>query len=92
VDRILFVPVSVAGGVVAGLIGKKLFTAVWGTIDHEEAPRPEHRDVPIGKLLVALAIQGALFALVRGIVDHGSRQAYASLTGSWPGEEHPEPQ
>jgi hypothetical protein len=33
-----------------------------------------------------------LFALIRGLVDHGSRQAFARATGSWPGEERPEPE
>jgi len=33
VARILFVPFSVAGGLLAGLLGKKLFEQVWGMID-----------------------------------------------------------
>ena len=29
---------------------------------------------------------------MRGFVDHGSRRGFARLTGSWPGEEAPEPE
>ena len=67
--KLLFAPVSIGGGLVAGVIGRKLFTALWGLVDDQEAPKPEHRDVPRGKLLAALAIEGALFTLVRGLVD-----------------------
>lgn len=41
-----------------------------------------------GRLLV---IEGALFRLVKGFTDHGARQGFAKATGSWPGEEEPEP-
>ena len=61
-------------------------------IDDEEAPKAEHRQISLPKLAAALAIEGALFALIRGLVDHGSRQAFARATGSWPGEERPEPE
>jgi hypothetical protein len=43
------------------------------------------------KLLAALALEGVIFRVGRGLIDHGSRQAYGKLTGSWPGEERPEP-
>jgi hypothetical protein len=89
-DKILFTPISVGSGLVAGMIGRKLFGAVWGLVDDEEAPRPEYRRVQPIKLVAALAIEGALFALIRGLVDHGSRQAYLRLTGAWPGDEEPE--
>ncbi len=89
-SKILFVPVSVLSGLLAGVIGKRLFGAIWGLIDDQEPPKPEHRRVPLGKLVLALAIEGALFALVRGLVSHGSRQAFSRVTGAWPGEEEPE--
>lgn len=35
-------------------------------------------------------VEGALARLVRGLVDHGSRHAWARSTGEWPGEEQPD--
>jgi hypothetical protein len=90
--KLMFLPVSIGSGLLAGLIGKKLFEGIWGVIDDEEAPKPEHRHISFPKLIAALAIEGALFALIRGLVDHGSRQAFTRVTGSWPGEERPEPE
>ena len=90
--KLMFLPISLGSGLLAGLIGKKTFELIWGVIDDEEAPKAQHRQISLPKLVAALAIEGALFALIRGLVDHGSRQAFARATGAWPGEERPEPE
>jgi hypothetical protein len=89
-DKVLFTPISLGSGLLAGMIGRKLFRALWGLIDDEAAPKPEHRRVEPVKLVAALAVEGALFALIRGLVDHASRHAYLRLTGEWPGDEEPD--
>jgi hypothetical protein len=90
VSKLLFVPFSVIGGILAGIVGKKTFEALWGVVDNEEAPDPKHREISLKKLLPALVLEGAIFRAVRGLFDHGSRHAFHRLTGSWPGEERPE--
>ncbi len=90
--RILFAPFSIVAGVIAGLIGKKLFERLWGLVDNEEPPDAEHREIGIGKLLVALAVEGAIFRAVRGLGDHLSRRGFERATGRWPGEPEPEPE
>ena len=85
--KALFTPVSIIAGLLAGILAGKLFEAVWGLIDDDEAPGPEHRDVPWAKLLAALAVQGAIMRIVKGLVDRGSRQAFYGATGAWPGED-----
>jgi Protein of unknown function (DUF4235) len=89
--KLFFIPVSVAAGIVAGQASKKLFDAMWGLVDDEEAPHPHHREIPYAKLLAALVVEGAIARLVRGMVDHGARQGWSRVTGTWPGEERPEP-
>jgi hypothetical protein len=85
--KVIFLPVSLGGGLLAGAISKRLFGAVWGAIDKEEPPQAQHRDVHLGKLILALAIDGAVVRLVKGLVDRGARQGFQYLTGSWPGDE-----
>jgi hypothetical protein len=89
--KILFMPISIVAGLLAGQLSKKLFDLIWGQIDDKEAPRPKHRQVHLGKLALALVIEGALFRLVKGVVDWGARRGFWKATGSWPGEEQPEP-
>lgn len=90
--KLLFLPVSILGGLVAGLIGKKLFEQLWGLFDDQEPPDAEHKEVGYGKLVAALVLEGAIFRLVRGLFDHSARHGFERLTGAWPGEEAPEPE
>ena len=92
IARILFVPFSIVGGLLAGFAAKKVFEQVWGLIDEEEPPGPKHSEVSWVKLVLALALEGAIFRAVRGAFDHGSRSSFAWLTGIWPGERRPEPE
>ncbi len=88
--KVLFIPVSILGGLLAGLIGKKLFEWLWGLVDDQEPPDAQHQDVSWAKLVPALAVQGAVFGVTRGLTDHASRQAFYRATGAWPGEPEPE--
>ena len=90
--KLLFLPVSVVGGLIAGFVGKKVFDQVWGLIDEEEPPDSKHLEISWGKLLVAAAVQGAIFRAVKEATDHGTRRAFMNLTGTWPGEERPDPE
>ncbi len=90
--KILFIPVSVIGGFVGGFISKKVFEQAWGLIDEREPPKPEHRTPPWWKLIVAMALRGAVFQATRGVVDRASRQGFYNITGTWPGDERPDPE
>jgi Protein of unknown function (DUF4235) len=85
--KVLFLPISVLAGVLAGLVSKKLFAAVWSALDGAEPPDPKQRVDDYVKLAAALVLEGAMVRLVRGGVDHASRHGFARLTGAWPGEE-----
>ncbi len=90
-SKVLFIPFSIAAGFLAGLLGTKVFEAIWGLVDDEEPPDAQHREVSWPKLILALALQGAIFRAARGIADHGFRRSFYAATGQWPGEEEPEP-
>ena len=88
--KFIFIPIGVITGLITGQIAKKIFDQVWGLIDDEEPPLPKHREVEWPKVLAAAALQGAIFKVTRAATDHGSRRAFYSLVGSWPGEERPD--
>ena len=88
--KLLFIPFSLAAGLIAGLAAKKAFELAWGVVDDEEPPKPENRDTSWPKLAAALALEGAIFSAARGLADRGSRLGFYRLTGSWPGEEEPD--
>lgn len=88
--KLLFAPISIVSGLIAGIAGRKLFARLWALADKEQPPQPEHRAVTWPKLAGALVLEGAVFRLVKGAVDHASREWFARRTGRWPGEEAPE--
>ncbi|MEW2167761.1 DUF4235 domain-containing protein [Streptomyces sp. NPDC007084] len=72
---------SWAGGSLAGLA----FQKTWKAIRHEDnAPDALDRDRGWGEVLLAAAIQGAIFAVVRSAVDRSGAKAIERSTGVWP--------
>jgi hypothetical protein len=90
--KLVYLPIGILSGLLAGLIAKKIFEQLWGVIEDREPPEAKHREIEYPKLVAALLLEGAIFRLVRGLVDHGARRGFARLTGAWPGEEAPEPE
>jgi hypothetical protein len=88
--QVVFVPISILGGILAGAVARKAFDMIWAKVDEEEPPQPDHRQISLPKLAVALVLEGAIFRLVKGLFDHGVRRGFARWTGAWPGEERPE--
>jgi len=89
-SKVLFTPVSVISGLLAGLVASKLFEFIWGRVAGQEAPDPNQRAISWPALIVAMTLEGAIFRVVRGLVDRGARVAFVRATGSWPGEEVPD--
>ncbi len=85
--KLLFAPVGISAGLIAGLLGKKAFEKAWAVFDEEDPPEPDQRYAPTAKLIAALAVEGAIFRVVKGITDHQARKAFAGATGRWPGED-----
>lgn len=86
-SKLLFRPVAIVSGLLAGILSRRAFALLWRAIDEEQPPQPESRRASVGKLALALSLQGAVFSLVKGLVDHASRQWFARFTGRWPGDE-----
>lgn len=83
----LFAPIGILAGLAAGLAARKGFERLWALIDEEDPPNPGDRELSYPKLGAALLLEGAVFSLVKGMVDRGARLGFASATGAWPGDE-----
>jgi hypothetical protein len=88
--KLIFAPIGIVAGLLAGWVAQKAFERVWSIVDDEEAPEPDQRDAPLPKLAAALVVEGAVFRLTKGLVDRGVRRGFAGLTGTWPGEKEPD--
>jgi hypothetical protein len=76
--------VSMGGGVLAGAIFKKLWQLA---AREDEAPKAADASRGWHEILIAAALQGAIFAVVKATLDRLTAVGTQSLTGTWPGEE-----
>jgi Protein of unknown function (DUF4235) len=89
--RLLYRPIGIVLGLMAGFLSKSVFNFIWSKIDDEEAPKPTIRDSSWPKVLIAAAVQGIVFQTVRAAVNRGGAEGFQYLTGVWPGEKTPDP-
>jgi hypothetical protein len=89
--KLLYKPIGIVLGILAGLVGRKAFDFVWSKIDEEEPPKPTTQIAPWSKVLAAAALQGLIFRVVRTVVDRYGAKGWFWVTGLWPGEKRQEP-
>ena len=88
---LIYKPFGIALGVVAALLGKRVFNFAWTKIDDQEPPEATTEDTTWARLLGAAAFQGVIFKVVRVVVDRYGAIGWSYLTGVWPGEKRPDP-
>ncbi|MEU9081323.1 DUF4235 domain-containing protein [Streptomyces sp. NPDC048357] len=85
-SKVAYRPVGLALGAVSGLIAGAAFKQVWKIVEGEgDAPGATDEDRSWKQILIAAAIQGAIFAVVKAAVDRSGAVATRRVTGTWPG-------
>jgi hypothetical protein len=80
----MYKPVGMALGAVAGIAAGAIFRRVWRLTGEDEAPSPTDVDRGWGEVLLAAAVEGAIFAAVRAAVSRGGAASVRRITGEWP--------
>ncbi|MET7457122.1 DUF4235 domain-containing protein [Streptomyces sp. NPDC005574] len=81
-------PLGFVLGWTSGTLAGLAFQKTWKAIRHEDnAPDALDQDRGWGEILLAAAVQGALFAMVRSAVDRTGAKAIERSTGVWPATE-----
>ena len=85
--KLLYKPVSMLVSVLGGLIASTIFKNVWKiTAGEDEAPNATDARRGWREILLAAALQGAIFAVVKAAIDRGAAAGTRQLTGVWPGD------
>ena len=85
--KALYTPISILFSVTGGLLAGVVFKQIWKRIsDEEESPKALESEYGWKEILPAAALQGAIFALVKALVQRGGAQGVQKVTGYWPGD------
>ena len=80
-------PIGLLGGVLAGMVSGAVFKQIWKRVANEDdAPGALQSEYSMGEVVLAAAIQGAIFAATKAAIDRAGARGFTKLTGSWPGD------
>jgi len=86
--KLMYKPFRLVLGALGGLAGGAVFKRVWAAMSgRDEAPSATQRSCGWREVLLAAAVQGAIFGLVKAAVDRAGATAYYQATGVWPGDD-----
>jgi uncharacterized protein YidB (DUF937 family) len=86
--KLLYKPVSMLVSVLGGILAGAIFKQAWKlAAGEDEAPKATDAGKGWPEVLIAAALQGAIFAVVSAAVDRLAAAGTRSLTGTWPGED-----
>jgi hypothetical protein len=84
--KMAYKPVGLLLGAGAGLLSGVIFKQVWKLIEgDQDAPNATDQDRGWTEILIAAAVQGAIFALIKAAVDRAGATGVRKATGQWPG-------
>lgn len=85
--KLAYRPIGLVGGILAGTLSGIVFKQLWKAIANEDdAPGALQSEYSTTEVVIAAAIQGAIFAATKAAIDRAGAQGFSKLTGSWPGD------
>lgn len=87
--KILYRPFGIVSSVLGGLVAGMIFKQVWkyATPGKEsDSPKALESEYSMRQVLIAAAVQGAIFAVVKAVIQRSGARAFQRATGDWPGD------
>ncbi|MBB3051531.1 hypothetical protein FHS23_002554 [Prauserella isguenensis] len=86
--KLLYKALSIPIGAAGGMLATTLFGKVWKRVSGQDtAPQATDRRYPAWQVVLAAALQGAVFGAVKAAVDRAGASGYEHASGTWPGDE-----
>jgi NhaP-type Na+/H+ or K+/H+ antiporter len=85
--KLVYRPIGLLAGILAGTVSGIVFKQIWKHVaDEDDAPGALQSEYPMGEVVLAAAIQGAIFAATKAAIDRAGARGFSKLTGTWPGD------
>jgi len=85
--KLAYRPIGLLGGILAGVVSGAVFKQIWKQVaDADDAPDALQSEYSMREVLIAAALQGAIFAVSKAAIDRLGAQGFTKLTGNWPGD------
>jgi hypothetical protein len=86
-SAVLYKPLGFGVGMLGGLAASAVVKRVWKRASGaDDAPTPTNRSDGWREILLAAAVQGAIYGVVKAAVNRGGAVGVRRLTGTWPGK------
>ena len=87
-NKMTFKALGIAASLVASLLAGAIFKKLWKLAPgSDEAPEATDERRGWGEILLAAALQGVIFALIKAVFERATAESVREVTGDWPGEE-----
>ncbi|TPG34959.1 DUF4235 domain-containing protein [Mycolicibacterium hodleri] len=86
--KVLYRPFGLIGSILGGLIASAIFKQVWKRAspgEKSDPPKPLETSYPLKEILVAAAVQGAIYSVVKTVIDRQGARMFERWYGEWPG-------
>lgn len=84
-QKVAYKPVGLLLGIGAGAVAGFVFKEIWKLASgDDDAPNATDEERGWGEIIAAAALQGAIFATVKALVDRGGATGVRKITGTWP--------
>jgi hypothetical protein len=83
--KLLYRPFGLATSVIGGIAAGALFKQLWKrAAGEEDAPKAIDHRRGWREVIIAAAIEGAVFGTVKAAVDRAGAHGFKRITGVWP--------
>jgi hypothetical protein len=87
-NKLMFKVLGIGASLLASLVAGAVFKKVWKfTPGSDDAPEATDERRGWGEILLAAALQGLIFALIKAVFERATAEGVRQVTGDWPGEE-----
>lgn len=86
--KMMYRPVGLASSLAGGLVAGAIFKQIWKHAadgEHSDPPTALARGYSFKEVVLAAALQGVIFSVVKTIIDRQGARVFARWTGEWPG-------